>query len=266
MHRITFLKLGGSLITDKNSPHTPNPEIIARAATEIQSAIRQLENERFVLGHGSGSFGHIPARKYQTRAGVATRSEWAGFVEVWNEARSLNQIMVEAFAQAGLPVIAFPPSAIITTEAGSIRTLNLDPILLALENGLIPLIQGDVVFDKVLGGTILSTEDVFAALSVILPPSRILLAGVEKGIWQDFPKCNKLVKRITRKSFELFKQTIGESNAPDVTGGMLQKVLILMRIIEQHPGCTGLIFSGMDPGNIEKAILGEKTGTVVEAD
>ena len=225
-----------------------------------------MGGESFVLGHGSGSFGHIPARKYHTRSGVSTRAEWAGFVEVWNEARFLNQIMVEAMAKAGLPVIAFAPSAILTTDSGIIHTFNLDPILLALENGLIPLIQGDVVFDKTMGGTILSTEDVFAALSEKLPPSRVLLAGVEKGIWQDFPKCNKLVKRITRKSFEMFRQTIGESNAPDVTGGMLQKVLILMKMIEQHPNCSGLIFSGMEPGNIKKAILGDHIGTLVEAD
>ena len=37
------------------------------------------------------------------------------------------------------------------------------------------MIYGDVVFDRLLGGTILSTEDLFAHLAAHLQPARLLV-------------------------------------------------------------------------------------------
>ena len=78
---ITLLKLGGSLITDKSQAHTARPELIRRLAEEIRSAW-EPDRSPLIIGHGSGSFGHIPAKKYGTRGGVRTEEEWTGFAEV----------------------------------------------------------------------------------------------------------------------------------------------------------------------------------------
>ena len=80
-------------------------------------------------------------------------------------------------------------------------TWNLEPLQSALENGLIPVVYGDVVFDQALGGTILSTEDLFAYLVPQLHPSRLLFAGMEPGVWQDFPANTHLLPEITPASF-----------------------------------------------------------------
>jgi isopentenyl phosphate kinase len=45
----------------------------------------------------------------------------------------------------------------------------------------------------VLGGTILSTEDLFTYLAGLLHPEQILLAGNEPGVWADFPKNSRLL-------------------------------------------------------------------------
>ncbi len=42
-----------------------------------------------------------------------------------------------------------------------VESWNLAPITKALRSGLIPVVYGDVVFDQDLGGTILSTEELF---------------------------------------------------------------------------------------------------------
>ncbi|MCE5207403.1 MAG: isopentenyl phosphate kinase family protein [Chloroflexi bacterium] len=265
MEPVTYLKLGGSLITNKKMPHTPRLEIIERAVTEIKDALAQADIGKLVIGHGSGSFGHVPAKKYQTRDGVYDPAQWQGFVEVWNEAHALNQILVEAFAKTGLPVMAFPPSAMIITDHGRIHAWNLEPILKSVEKGIIPLVQGDVVFDLALGGTILSTEEIFAELANHLPPSRVLLAGVEKGVWQDFPKHTKLIHKIGINNFSELNQIAGGAEATDVTGGMLEKIRVLMNIIDRFPQCKGLIFSGMETGSIERALLGETPGTLVSS-
>ena len=64
MAEVVFLKLGGSLITDKERYQTPRPAVIERAAAEIAAALAARPDLRLLLGHGSGSFGHFEAAKY----------------------------------------------------------------------------------------------------------------------------------------------------------------------------------------------------------
>ena len=108
---LTFLKLGGSLITDKNTPRTPRPEVLARLMDEIAAARQAQPGLSLVLGHGSGSFGHVEARKYGTRQGVSTPEQWRGLAEVQSVAGELNRLVVDAARAAGLPVLGLPPSA-----------------------------------------------------------------------------------------------------------------------------------------------------------
>jgi isopentenyl phosphate kinase len=258
---LVFLKLGGSLITDKDRPQTVRREVLARLAGEIASARRDNPELRLLLGHGSGSFGHTAAKKYATRAGVHTYAEWLGFAEVWKAARALNQIVVEAFQDAGLPVIAFPPSAAVSAADGQVLRWDIAPIQAALSAGLIPLVYGDTIFDNQRGGTILSTEDLFIHLAGELSPRRILLAGIEEGVWSDFPACTRLIDLITPENFSQQKASIGGSASVDVTGGMLEKVKIMVNLARSMPEFGALIFSGLQPGNLYQALLGGVPGT-----
>ncbi len=148
---LVFVKLGGSLITVKAQPHTPRMDVMERLADEIAEARRQEPGLKILLGHGSGSFGHVPASKYHTRQGVHTTQEWLGFAEVWWEASELNRLVMQSLAQAGLPVIGFSPSAGVLARDGKVVTWNLEPLSSSLENGLLPVIHGDVVFDQARG-------------------------------------------------------------------------------------------------------------------
>ncbi len=136
MQNLVFLKLGGSLITDKQSASTARLDVLERLAGEIKAALGAEPDIRLVLGHGSGSFGHVPAKKYGTRQGVSTPEQWLGFAEVWEEARALNQIVIETLLAAGLPVIAFPPSAAVLAQDGKVLEWPLRPMLAALDAGL----------------------------------------------------------------------------------------------------------------------------------
>jgi isopentenyl phosphate kinase len=229
-----FLKLGGSLITDKNRPHTPRLEVIERLAREIASALEQRPELRLLLGHGSGSFGHTAAHKHGTRQGVAGPEQWQGFIEVWREAAALNHLVMDALLEAGLPAIAFPPSGSVTAQKGQVSHWNLEPISAALEAGLLPVVYGDVVFDAAQGGTILSTEDIFAHLASELKPTRLLLAGIEPGVWADFPVCRQLMPHLTSDSLPELEAALSGSNSPDVTGGMLSKVHQSLALARQH--------------------------------
>lgn len=265
-HPLVFLKLGGSLITDKDRPRTPCLEVIRQLAQEIAETRLEHPELRMLIGHGSGSFGHVPANVHQTRAGVKDPQGWLGFVEVWREARALNQIVLEVFSQAGLPVMAFPPSATMLARDGKARWFEIRPLIAALESGLIPLVQGDVVFDTLRGGTILSTEEVFAALAPALKPESILLAGIEPGVWADYPQCTRLVELITPSNLGVAGHALNGSASVDVTGGMREKVLLMLDIIQTQAGVTASIFSGSQPGNVSQALTGHPCGTMIRAD
>jgi isopentenyl phosphate kinase len=263
---LVFLKLGGSLITEKDRTRTPRLETISRLAAEISSALDSNPTLRLILGHGAGSFGHVSAEKYGTREGVKSQKDWLGFAEVWWDASSLNRLVLEAFHTEGLPVIALPPSAGVSVTDGRITSWDLGPVKSALSGGLLPVIYGDVMFDSVRGGTILSTEELFAHLAVQLMPERILLAGIEPGVWWDYPACTQLVRVITKENIKEIIPVLRGSHATDVTGGMASKVLQSMSLAEEVPQLETWIFSGDQRDQVKYALLGRQSGTVILAD
>jgi isopentenyl phosphate kinase len=261
---LQFLKLGGSLITDKARPHTPRPDALARLAQEIAAARQEVEGLQLVLGHGSGSFGHAPAQRYGTRQSVSNPEQWRGFAEVWREAAALNRIVMDALHTAGLPAVAFPPSASVVADDGTVATWDLTPLQAALSAGLLPVIYGDVAFDRQRGGTILSTEDLFDHLARCLRPQRVLLAGLEPGVWADYPACTRMLREITPTSLSTIAPSLGGSHAVDVTGGMASKVRQSLALTQEIPGLEVLIFSGEIAGEVKNALSGEKLGTIVK--
>ncbi len=258
---LVFLKLGGSLITDKNQPHVARLEVIRRLAVEIAMARRANPDLRLLLGHGSGSFGHVPARRYGTRQGVRTSEQWQGFADVWKEAALLDRLVVDALHAAGLPALALPASAAVTSDNGRVVHWDLTPLTSALGAGLLPVIYGDVIFDQARGGTIFSTEDLFAHLAPELEPRQLLLAGIEPGVWADYPACTHLVDTITPLNYAEIAPALGGSAATDVTGGMASKVEQALRLVQVVDGLEVLIFSGEQPGAVQGALAGQTPGT-----
>ena len=257
---LTFLKLGGSLITDKMRPRTPRPEVLARLMEEIAAARQAQPGLQLVLGHGSGSFGHVEAGKYGTRQGVRTPEQWRGLAEVQAVAGELNRLVVDAGRAAGLPVLNLPPSASAVCRDGVIQSLALDPLRAALAHDLVPLVFGDVALDEMRGGTIVSTEDVFRYLAGHLRPERILLAGIEPGVLTRWPD-GEIITRVTPNTSQ---DGLGGSRAADVTGGMASKVREMLALTEAAPGTQMRIFSGVMPGLVRAVLLGEAVpGTAI---
>lgn len=287
---IVFLKLGGSLITDKDKPYTPRLDKLAELAQEIKTALDSHPSTRLrqsgqrpslqlILGHGSGSFGHTAAKKYGTRDGVTPlhlppfskkmegekeEGYWFGFAEVRFQAAELNRYVMESLFNAGVPAIVFPPSASMVSNHRKVTHHNILAIRKALEVNLLPVVHGDVAFDESLGGTILSTEDVFTFLCEQFSPSRILLAGIEAGVWEDFPARTKLVKEIQLADYEKMRAGIGGSASTDVTGGMKAKVEEMLALIQKNKGLTVQIFSAEENGYLTRALQGENVGTLLK--
>lgn len=258
---LVFLKLGGSLITDKSRPYTARLEKLDDLAAQIAASLSEDADLRLVIGHGSGSFGHTAASRFDTRRGVSGPEAWRGFAEVWYQASSLNRLVIEALRRAGLPAVTFSAAASVVADDGKVSTWDCAPIQSALANGLLPVVHGDVAFDRVRHGTILSTEDLFDYLALQLRPQRILLAGLETGVWADFPAREHLLEEITPEAFSRQIPSLGGAAGLDVTGGMQSKVAGMLALVEKLPSLEALIFSGEGAGNVRKALQGENPGT-----
>lgn len=263
MQELVFLKLGGSLITDKTRPYTPRLDILADLASQIAAVRSRIPDLRIVLGHGSGSFGHTAAKQHRTREGVSTREGWQGFTDVWFQASALNRFVMQALHEAWIPALAFPPSSMVTASDGKVLLWETTPLGMALAAGILPVIYGDVVFDEVRGGTILSTEDLFMYLAKHFFPERILLAGLEEAVWADYPARSQRVRKVTPESFNEFRQNIGKAAGADVTGGMESKVRQMLELVQAVPGLTVRIFSGEQHGNLAFALEGQQIGTLI---
>jgi isopentenyl phosphate kinase len=277
MSELVFLKLGGSLITDKTRPYTPRLDVMDDLALQVKAALEAHPTLRLVIGHGAGSFGHVPASEYRTRDGLPPRATplthrkrdeseenyWTGFAEVWYQARTLNWYVMQALHKAGVRTLSLSPASSVITSNGQVILWELTPLQMALSAGIVPVIHGDVVFDEIRGGTILSTEDLFSYLTHALRPDRILLAGLEEGVWADFPARTRKIERITPASFDRLRNGVGKASGADVTGGMESKVRQMVQAVERSPGLTVQIFSGTGAGNLARALAGETLGTLI---
>lgn len=256
-----FLKLGGSLITDKSQPEIPKMKIIRQAAEEILQSLVENPETPLLVGHGSGSFGHRAAAKYGTHEGASTAEDWIGFTEVWASAQQLNLIVMAALRQAGVAAISFPPSASALCEDGEIIDLSTAPIERALESGLTPVIYGDAAFDIIRGACIISTERIFNYLAPRLRPDRVLFAGIEPGVYLDYPKSDQILPQLSLEDIRHIH--LQAASDVDVTGGMKDKVEQAMSLASALPDAQVRIFSAEKPGSLLAALRGEQLGTLI---
>ena len=252
---LIFVKLGGSLITDKAKPFTEKKDVIKRLAEEIHRA-RQKKDIKLIIGHGGGSYPHKPASDYQVQKGVINKDSYKGIAEVQDAASRLNRLIVRALLDAGELAVSVQPSSSCITEQGRIKEFYTEPIKKFLDYNMIPITYGDVALDTKMGCCIISTEEVLNFLTKEFKPERIILCGKVDGV---LDAQNKVIPEITEKNFAKIKPMLLSSDGIDITGGMLHKV---ERMLELK--VPSYIINGTKEGNLEKALLGEKIGTEIK--
>ncbi len=261
---IAFLKLGGSLITEKARQETPRAEVLARACEEIASALAARPGLGLVLGHGSGSYGHFAAEQYGVHRGGLR--DWHGYAETAAAAARLDRLVIDACLAAGVPAVALQPSASARTRHGELEELAAWPVAELLAHDLVPVVYGDVALDEAQGSSIISTEAIFAYLAGPIAPARILLAGEVDGVYTADPQRvpgAKLIPQLTPAAWNIREQELAGARGIDVTGGMRSKVRRMLDLVECIPGLEVAIFSGLQPGRIERALLGDPGGTLL---
>lgn len=264
MQKLVLIKLGGSVITDKSKPLTPRLKTIKRLVSEIKG-IQKKYKGKIIVGHGQGSFAHIPAAKYQTQRGIVNKNSIFGFCVTSEMAKRPNTILTQEFIRRKVSAVSFSPMSFIFSNKTKLQKVLTENIKRALSLKILPIVHGDVILDKSkLGFCIYSTEAVFDVLSKSLKKSyrieKIIMVGDTDGVYDQK---GKTITKINESNYNKVFKSITGSKTTDVTGGMIHKVRKALDLAEKEKIQT-IIINGNRKGEIERAVFGRKIkGTLI---
>ncbi len=264
MNKMILVKIGGGVITDKSVHYGLREDVLTRLAAEIGEANVNLDETKLIVGNGAGSFAHFSAHKYQTTKGFVNEESKVGMGWVRHDAVKLNQIVFEQLLLANVPVFSFAPSSLMSVENGVTKSVFMESVTDAIEQGIVPLVYGDVVVDSGKGCDVYSTEKVFDELAKYFADKyevRVIHISSEDGVYKKGQA--SVFAEINATNFEEVKEHLGGSNGVDVSGGMLHKVEECLELTKL--GIVSQIVSGMVAGRVKEAIMGKKVkGTTIK--
>lgn len=239
-----IIKLGGSIITNKEGKFRFRKEAADRLAQEIKEALEKEKGKKLIIIHGGGSFGHAAAKEFGIEDAL-------GAAKVKKAMHELNLFVLEALISAGLPAITFQPSMVFEAERGKIKKANLNYIKAALNANCVPVLYGDAFINKH-GFSIVSGDEMAYFLGKALKAQNVFFAANVDGV---FDEKRKVIKEINWKNY---KKTLNfiKDNEKDVTGGMRKKVEAMLKI--SRLGINVAIVNGSRKNELKKALSGEK--------
>jgi isopentenyl phosphate kinase len=251
-----FIKLGGSLITDKTKPLHAKPQAIQQIAEELADCYRSFPDLCWFIGNGAGSYGHYTVQ--QTGWQKHTDNPYKTAL-VRQSTAHLNVLLLDALIAAGLPVIALPPAAMmVDSPNGSV--LSKDSIFAWVAMGAIPLVYGDLVPDLATGSSLIPTESSLFEIATAWQAAgnsvqSIIYCTSVDGV---LDKNGQTIDLLTN---ELFDEHIGDAEGFDVSGGMRQKVLAGMQALSLTKNVH--IINGSKQGSLRALLAGHPSGTLL---
>ncbi len=248
MAREVIVKLGGSVITDKSQPFSYRSDVVSALSEEIASS-----DQRAVLVHGGGSFGHTLAKQHGlssepavSEAGAVSRTRAAMY--------ELNSMLCKTMMDNRLFPYPFSPfDAVARAERGAVASWLRGLV----KNGLTPVTFGDVTLAQP-GPRILSGDVIMLELARILAPERCVFAVDVDGVYQTGTRV--IIPELSPSRARKMRLPSG----PDATGGMKLKLEVAAKIASLGPKVC--FVSGYRRNEFAKALKGQEFyGTLVRA-
>lgn len=259
MTDLYMVKIGGGSITDQQKPRTARRDVISRLLAEIYEAKKE-KGFNVIIGHGSGSFGHVTASEYKVNEGLINETSMKGAVLTKVVASELNFIVIDEAITLGVPIFPFFPSSFALAAGRKLETGFVDHMTEVMERGFIPLVHGDVVVDSKQGISIASTEEVLRFISTKMPVKKVVLATDVDGIYDKDPNKYpeaRLIENVTSSNIDDVISGASVAHKVDVTGGMKTKMAILYGMVKAGNGTTGHIGNAQKPGVLKSILLGD---------
>jgi len=246
---VVLIKLGGSVITHKESPMTMNKKAIDLIFKSFLSAKVPI-----IVVHGGGSFGHYWSVKYDMHS-KPNRYPSEGIAVVHESMISLNHKIVKSMIKFKLNPYSVSPFSFISNNKPLAK--KIIELAAMTKDKIIPVTYGDIVHRTNHKYSILSGDELMTMLSYVLRPKKVVFAVNVDGIYQD-PRTKELINTVEEKSLIKF------SNVNfDVTGGMKRKVREALKI--SLAGIDVHFVNGFKPDRLLKILDNKKTkGTVIK--
>jgi len=236
-----LLKIGGSVLTDKERECTLRESEIERIAGEIKGARASV-----VIVHGAGSFGHPQAREHNLGEDPTTR----GLIETHRAVMKLNNAFIEALNRADVDAIGVHPLDFIMVEERRVTHLDCRVLESMIEFGLTPVLHGDVVIDSKRGASVISGDQILRELGIRLDVSMV---GAGTNVDGVFDETGRTIPKLNR-----IPQQIHPSVIEDVTGEMKGKVKELIELAEN--GVESVIFNASMKRKVYDFLRGKDVG------
>jgi isopentenyl phosphate kinase len=252
---LTILKLGGSLLTDKEKPYTLRENILNNVTKEIKSCLDGGLIGHIIILHGVGSFGHPPVLENKLHYGFRGPEQLEPLSKTQQIVNKFRLILVDAFQEAEIPVILMHPSSMVVSEKMRMKKYFLEPLKRFMKLGIIPLLGGDLVSDSEMGFSIGSADQLAVILAKELGARRLVFATDVEGIFLSDPKINldaEIIEEIHIEDIPSILERIGEASKADASGKMKGKLSTLTPLEEEiKQGLQVSIISMMKPGNLK---------------
>ena len=243
-NELTILKLGGSVITDKDTPETIDDDALDR----VVAAIADSNLSSLVVVHGGGSFGHVHAADH----GVSTTDgshDPTAVSAIHGAMKELNRAVIDRLQAAGVAAVPVHPLSAATRNESGELTVVADAVQSLEAEGFVPVLHGDLIAHAGLGVTVLSGDELVVALATELDATRVGICSTVPGV---FDVDGDVLESIT--SFDAVAAAVGDSDTTDVSGGMAGKVRALLSL-DGHarifgPQAVGSFLAGETPGTL----------------
>ena len=204
-----LIKLGGSIITNKENPLSARRKTI----DNILKQIRKIKESKIIV-HGGGSYGHYWSVKYNMHTKPA-KYDLKGVSVVKNSMIQLNKIILDAGVKNGLNPYCLPPTDFMSGNRSlKSKILTINDIA---KSGLTPITYGDALWYGQKKSYILSGDVIMTTLAKVLKPRLSIFVLNVDGVYSNM-KSKKLIY-----DFKKEKPAIS-TNKMDVTGGMNRKI------------------------------------------
>ncbi len=258
--KLTILKLGGSVLTDKTQPYHCEIDRIRGIAQEIKHCLDSQLIESLILVHGVGSFGHPPVVEHKLYLGFQNRAQLIPLSATQHKVNEFRSILSTELRNAGIPINLMHPSSLSVAEKGEFVEFFTEAIEGYLSIGMIPLIGGDMIFDRTMGFSVGSGDQIAVLLAKKLNASQLLFATDVEGIFNSDPKIKQDSEIKTCIHFHDIPTILGQlysggkTDASGLMKGKLKSILPLSDNIVQ--GLKVAIFSMKNQGFLTQLMEG----------
>jgi isopentenyl phosphate kinase len=251
-HKVALIKLGGSVITFKDKPLSPN----LKAINNISHVLASLEIPLIII-HGGGSFGHYWSVKYDMHSKPCNYN-LHGISIVHESMIALNQMVVGSMIKKRMNPYGIMPS-IITSGIKPIPK-KIKELQTIAEGGITPVTFGDIIHIDKMRYSIISGDVLMTIFAKILRPSKVIFALNVDGLYKDLDS-KEIISEISNVNKEV--DFSNKSLISDVTGGMQRKVEEAFKI--SATGMDVVMVNGLKPDRIISVIDGASfVGTIIK--